>query len=116
MPQPRQRRRHRRPQQPPQDLPDGDFGIASTSSSAWICLYAATCAARKRLQLPELGAAPAAATTKAFGTSPRLVVGHPDHRGVGHPGMRDSSASISAGATWKPLTLISSFTRSTIVM
>ena len=42
-----------------------------------------------------------------------LVVGQPDDGGVGDRRVGEQHASSSAGATWKPLYLMSSFSRST---
>ena len=42
----------------------------------------------------------------------RPLVDHPEHRAVEYAGWPCSTASISAGATWKPLTLIISLERS----
>ena len=61
-------------------------------------------AARPRSTAPR-------ATTHAFGRSPLRLVGHAGHRRVGHRRVLEQHCSSSAGATWKPLTLISSLLR-----
>src|SRR5256886_9321899 len=94
-------------------LPDGDLGIASITSITRTFLYGATCSATYAIS--AAGVASPFRTTNAFGTSPHSSSGMGITAASATAGCVHSSASSSAGATWKPLYLISSFNRSTIV-
>ena len=63
--------------------------------------------------LVRVAGLPASARRTPSG-APRLLVGHRDHGGVAMLGWVSSSASSSAGGTWKPLYLMSSLSRSTM--
>src|SRR5256885_1999189 len=94
-------------------LPDGDLGMASITSITRTFLYGATCSATYAIS--AAGDVSPFRTTNAFGTSPHSSSGMGITAASATAGCVHSSASSSAGATWKPLYLINSFNRSTIV-
>ena len=91
-------------------LPVIDLGISPTNSRRRIFLYGATCSATKPITSSAVTSP--LRTTNALGTLPASSSGLGITAASAIPGWFKSSLSNSAGATWYPLYLISSLTRS----
>uniref|UniRef100_A0A182NR51 ATP-binding cassette sub-family B member 10, mitochondrial n=1 Tax=Anopheles dirus TaxID=7168 RepID=A0A182NR51_9DIPT len=94
-------------------LPEAFFGILSmkvTPPSSR--LYTATFSAINAFNASSVTRAPGFGTTNARGTSPATGCGIPTTAASATDSCERSNSSSSAGGTWKPFTLISSFSRS----
>src|SRR5438309_2428935 len=92
-------------------LPEADFGISSIVSTSRIFLWGATRSATNAIS--SSGATGDLSTTNALGTSPASSSGCGITAASATAGCVSRRASSSAGGTWYPLYLISSFSRST---
>ena len=95
-------------------LPETALGMASMNSSSRICLKLATWPAMKSCSSPAVASVPGFSTTKALGISPASSSGTGMTAASPTAGCESSRPSSSAGGTWNPLYLMSSFSRSTM--